>query len=148
MYGKLFSLEEEIFQVLANEKRLEILQLLRSGDRNVSEMLEMLGLRQANLSQHLSLLKKSGLLTSVKRGREVYYRLSDNHITDALDNIHAFVSNRYEFQTPSDSAFPFVIDSICGMRLSAADAYGSLESGGETYYFCASGCLEQFKKTI
>lgn len=145
MYGRLFSLEEEIFQVLANEKRLEILQLLRSGERSVSEMIIMLGLRQANLSQHLSLLKKSGLLASVKKGREIYYRLSDERIIDAIDNIHKFVLNKYSLTSPTRSAFPFVVDPVCGMRFSVTDAYDRLEVDGKTYYFCASGCLEKFR---
>lgn len=146
MYGQLFSLEEEIFQVLANQKRLEILQLLRSGERSVSEMITMLGLRQANLSQHLSLLKKSGLLSSVKKGREIFYRLSDERIVDAMEDVHKFVLNKYSLPTPTGSAFPFVVDPVCGMRFSVNDAYDSLEIESKHYYFCASGCLEKFRR--
>lgn len=144
MHGQLFLLEEEVFQVLANEKRLEILQLLRTGERNVSEMLTMLGLRQANLSQHLSLLKRTGLVIASKRGREIFYKLSDRKIIDAIDSIHTFVSSHHNIVQPQRPAFPFVVDPVCGMRLSAADAYGQSERDEITYYFCASGCMDAF----
>lgn len=144
MHERVFSLEAEVFQVLANEKRIEIIQLLRSGERNVSEMIVMLGLRQANLSQHLSLLKKVGLLTSSKRGREIYYRLSDKRVLSAVDNVRGFLADNYKLGTPPGTAFPFVVDPVCGMRFSAAEAFDSLDVDGKRYYFCASGCRDQF----
>lgn len=144
MHGQLFTLEAEVFQVLANEKRIEILQLLRTGERNVSEMIAMLGLRQANLSQHLSLLRKVGLLTSSKKGREIYYSLSDRRILSAVDDIRGFLSDNHKLGTPAGPAFPFVVDPVCGMRFSAADAYDSLEIDGKRSYFCATGCRETF----
>lgn len=144
MYGRLFSLEEEVFQVLANEKRLEIIQLLRSGERNVSEMLTMLGLRQANLSQHLSLLKKTGLLVSVKKGREIYYRLSDTRIIESIDAVKSLLVDNYALKIPDDSAFPIVVDPVCGMRISISDAYGHVTRDATVHYFCASGCLGRF----
>ncbi len=147
MYGQLFLFEEEIFQVLANEKRLEILQLLRTGERNVSEMLTMLGLRQANLSQHLALLKRTGLVTTTKRGREIYYKISNGQITDAMDSIHAFISIRHNIKTPTRSVFPFVIDPVCGMRLSAADAFDSITDSQGEHYFCASGCMNTYTRS-
>ena len=149
MYNKLFSLEEEIFKVIANEKRLEIIQLLRLGELNVSEMITMLGLKQANLSQHLTLLRQVGVVDTSKKGREIYYRLSSEQIGDAVDAIHRFIREKYNV-TPNNSGspFPFVVDPICGMRISASEAYDSLEQDGQRVYFCASGCLERFKQVV
>lgn len=144
MYGQFFLYEEEIFQVLANEKRLEILQLLRTGERNVSEMLSMLGMRQANLSQHLALLKRSGLVLTTKRGREMYYKISSDYIVDAMDSIHEFTASRHTIENPEKSIFPFVIDPICGMRLSVADAYDSIVDSDGEHFFCASGCMNTY----
>lgn len=148
MYSKLFSLEEEVFKVLANEKRLEIIQLLRNGELNVSDMILMLGLRQANLSQHLTLLRQVGLVDMSKKGREIYYRITDEKICNVIDFIHDFVKNKYNISDDDTlSPFPFVVDPVCGMRFSACEAYDKItEKDGTVVYFCASGCRELFLK--
>src|SRR3954469_561920 len=38
-----------------------------------------------------------------------------------------------------------VVDPVCGMTISPADAAGRIERDGQTYYFCSNGCLEKFK---
>lgn len=145
MFNKLFSLEEEIFKVIANEKRLEIIQLLRLGELNVSEMIAMLGLKQANLSQHLTLLRQVGVVETSKKGREIYYRLSSDHVGAAVDSIHRFIRDKFKIELDDlESPFPFVVDPVCNMRFSASDAYGSVTRDGRQVYFCASGCLEKY----
>jgi ArsR family transcriptional regulator len=148
MYSKLFGLEEEVFKILANQKRLEIIQLLRKQELNVTEMIAMLGLRQANLSQHLSLLRQNGLVSVTKKGREIYYKLADDKIGESIDLIYNFLRKQYNLDTEAQRAtspFPIVIDPICGMRISASEAYASItDDAGKTYYFCASGCENAF----
>ena len=41
-------------------------------------------------------------------------------------------------------AYPIVQDVVCGMRLSASEAYDYTECEDHTYYFCASGCYDKF----
>lgn len=149
MYSKLFGLEEEVFKILANQKRLEIIQLLRKKELNVTEMVTMLGLRQSNLSQHLSLLRQNGLVIVTKKGRETYYKLADDKIGESIDLIYKFLRNQYNFSDQQiASPFPIVIDPICGMRISASEAYASVkDENGKTYYFCASGCESAFIQT-
>lgn len=141
-------LEEEIIKTLANQKRLEILQLLRSGKLNVTEMTQMLGLRQPNLSQHLSLLRQHGLVKIDKSGQKVYYELANNKITKAVELIHEFLKDqqRLEYDFAKDNLFPIVRDPVCGMRLSASEAYDSKQYHSQKYYFCASGCRDKFMK--
>lgn len=146
MYQQLMLLEEEIIKTLANQKRLEILQLLRSGKLNVTEMTQMLGLRQPNLSQHLSQLRQHGLVKVDKNGQRVYYELANNKITKAVELIHEFLKDqqRLEYDFAKDNLFPIVRDPVCGMRLSASEAYDSKDYCSHTYYFCASGCRDKF----
>lgn len=148
MYQQLMLLEEEIIKILANQKRLEILQLLRSGKLNVTEMTQMLGLRQPNLSQHLSLLRQHGLVKVDKSGQKVYYELANNKITKAVELIHEFLKDqqRLEYDFAKDNFFPIVRDPVCNMRLSASEAYNSVDYATRTYYFCASGCRDKFVK--
>ena len=146
MYQQIIGLEEETFKVLANRKRLEILQLLRLRELNVMEMVHMLGLSQSNLSQHLMLLRRYGLVKVNRRGQKAYYSLADNKITEAVGMIYQFLQNQYGFSNefPAKLLFPIVKDPVCGMRLSSSEAYDSAEHHGQKYYFCASGCQHKF----
>lgn len=149
MSTELLAIEEEIFKVIANQKRLEIILLLEKQELNVGQMVDMLGLRQSNLSQHLTLLRQQRLVTVRKNGRESYYRLSDDSIAKSIRIIHGFLRKQHRFELPIDSKalFPIVTDPICGMRFSASQAFDHItDMEGHTHYFCASGCKEKFVK--
>src|SRR3989338_6902395 len=148
MHQKVIGLEEETFKVLANHKRLEILQLLKHQSLNVNEMVQMLGLSQPNLSQHLTLLRHYGLVKVKRQGQKAYYSLADNKITKAVEMIYQFLQNQYSFSDdfPAKLLFPIVKDVICSMRLSASEAFDKTNYHGDTYYFCASGCRDKFIK--
>jgi len=146
MYQQIINLEEETFKILANRKRLEILQLLKNRQLSVNEMVEMLGMRQPNLSQHLGLLRQYKLVKVSRRGQKAYYALADNKITKAVDMIYQFLQNQHGFsdEFPAKVLFPIVKDVVCGMRLSVSEVFDTAKYGGQTYYFCASGCQEKF----
>lgn len=152
MYERLFQLQEETLKTLANQKRLEILQLLKQKELTVSDMVAMLGLPQANLSQHLSVLRSLHLVTKRKAGVKVYYRLTDKRIALVIKQLREFLKTQYSnepeiaqmsLELPS-SAYPVVRDLVCGMRFSINEAGESLSKAGVKYYFCASGCKEKF----
>lgn len=73
---RIFELQAEICQALASPKRLEILYTLRDGELPAGELARRLGISTANLSQHLSIMRQTGLLDSRKEGLNVYYRLA------------------------------------------------------------------------
>ena len=149
MYQEIFALEEEIFKVLANQKRLEIIQLLKKRELNVTEMAFMLGLRQPNLSQHLTLLRQHKLVKVTKRGQKIYYRLASQDIAAAVELIYKFLSAQHWLDESlmhkiSGKLYPIVQDPVCGMRISVADSFGQTTFSGSDYYFCASGCHRRF----
>ncbi|OPX99462.1 MAG: putative HTH-type transcriptional regulator [Syntrophorhabdus sp. PtaB.Bin047] len=80
---EVFELQAEVCLALANPRRLQILGLLKEGERSVAQMLEKMGINKANLSQHLSVLKQKGLVMSRREGGAVYYRLASPRITEA-----------------------------------------------------------------
>ncbi len=61
---------------LASPERLRIVRLLAGGRRNVTEIVEALGIPPLNVSHHLTVLRTAGLLTNAKEGRFVYYSLA------------------------------------------------------------------------
>ena len=75
----------DFFKALAHPTRLQILELLRPGERCVCEIFPALEMEQSNVSRHLSVLKKAGLVQSRKDGLRVIYWISDYRIVDILN---------------------------------------------------------------
>lgn len=152
MYEALFTQQEEIFKVIANQKRLEIIQLLTHGELHVNEMVSMLGVSQSNVSQHLSLLRQSNIVITRKNGTSVYYRLADTRIAEACSLIRQFLADDDRlpkstvFETDPESLYPVVRDPVCGMRMGIAEASVHAIHNDKTYSFCAAGCKEKFNK--
>lgn len=73
---KLFEYQAEVCKTLANPKRLEILHALKSGDKTVTELVEILDVPKANVSQHLAVMKNKGVLKSDRNGTNVYYSIA------------------------------------------------------------------------
>ena len=72
---RVFELAAELFGLLAAPMRLRILSALCDGERSVSQMLERIDTTQPNLSQHLNVLYRTGLLARRKEGTQVLYRV-------------------------------------------------------------------------
>lgn len=70
----------------ADETRLLLLSLLREGPVCVHDLVTAVELSQSAVSHQLRVLRDARLVTSVKRGRHVYYSLADRHIERMLDN--------------------------------------------------------------
>jgi ArsR family transcriptional regulator, arsenate/arsenite/antimonite-responsive transcriptional repressor len=66
-----------ILKALADENRLRILNLLKSGELCVCDIEGVLGIKQSNTSRHLNKLKIAGLIASEKKSQWVYYRLNE-----------------------------------------------------------------------
>jgi len=83
MEESLYEIKARIIAVLANPKRLEIVDLLGHRERTVSELTEALGLAQAATSRHLAVMRKTGIVETRKEGNFVHYRLADPKIAAA-----------------------------------------------------------------
>jgi len=65
----------ELFRILGQPVRVQILLVIGQGEACVCHLEAYLGLRQAAISQHLMVLRDAGLVTSVRDGRNIFYRL-------------------------------------------------------------------------
>lgn len=72
-------------KALAHPTRLAIISSLREREACVCELEPALDLRQANISQHLAILKRANLLTSRRDGLRILYRVNDERLFEALD---------------------------------------------------------------
>jgi len=79
---ELYRLQAETAKVLANPVRLRILNLIGSGEVANGALLKALGVSRANLSQHLALLRRAGVVTERREAGRVYYRLTFPEIKD------------------------------------------------------------------
>lgn len=73
----------EIFKVMCNAKRLEIMTIIKDKEVTVNEISDLLGTRKSNTSQHLSYLRYVGIVSSRRDGKNIYYKLVDPKIVDA-----------------------------------------------------------------
>lgn len=80
-----YLLHAHLCKALAHPTRLLIIDELRDGPRSVSELVERIGLRQSNLSQHLGILRDQRLVVARREGQTVYYSLRDPRVTQAFD---------------------------------------------------------------
>ncbi len=83
--SQLYELHASICQTLANPKRLEVIDRLRDGEQSVTELADAMKISQANLSQHLAVMRQKGIVATRREGLNVYYRLSNPKIIKACD---------------------------------------------------------------
>ncbi|BCV25835.1 metalloregulator ArsR/SmtB family transcription factor [Gelria sp. Kuro-4] len=76
----------DLFKALAHPTRLKILELLKGGELCVCELIPRLGLEQSNVSQHLAVLRREGLVSSYKDGLRVIYRVEHPEVFDLLNS--------------------------------------------------------------
>ena len=93
---ELYEIHAEMCKVFSNSTRLEILNLLRDKELSVTELIEKTKLGQTNISQHLSIMKPKGIVTSTRKGKNIYYRLTNPKIIKAFDIIREVLSERLE----------------------------------------------------
>ena len=83
-FGALRQFKAGIFKVLAHPTRIHIIELLRKNELSVNEILEQVRVGQANLSQHLTILRQNHLVTTRRKGNQVFYSLRDPLLVEVL----------------------------------------------------------------
>lgn len=74
----------DIFQALAHPTRLAIIELLQNGELSAGELMGKLGMEQANVSQHLAILRSKLIVVNRKAGNQVFYSVRDPIIVEVL----------------------------------------------------------------
>ncbi|MEM4284395.1 MAG: metalloregulator ArsR/SmtB family transcription factor [Candidatus Caldarchaeum sp.] len=69
-----YKLHAQVCSILANPKRLELIELLSNGEKSVEELTQLMNIPKANVSQHLALLRHYHIVTTRKRGCESFIR--------------------------------------------------------------------------
>lgn len=77
-------LTADFFKILSHPARIKILYSLEQGERCVCDLLEDFDIEQSNLSQHLGMMKKQGIIDSRKEGQKVIYRIVYQSVMDVV----------------------------------------------------------------
>ncbi|MCK8818207.1 metalloregulator ArsR/SmtB family transcription factor [Natroniella sulfidigena] len=72
-------------KVLAHAKRIEIIYLLKEGEKNVDQLAKTMGISRANTSQHLAILREQGVVCTRKDGLNVYYNICNPKLIKAYE---------------------------------------------------------------
>lgn len=75
----------DFFKVLSETSRLNIVCCLRTGSKNVTEIIENTGLGQANVSKHLKILAQAGIVARSQKGINVYYQIANPFVFELCD---------------------------------------------------------------
>lgn len=90
MIHQLRAFKAGIFQALAHPTRVAIVEVLRDGEMTAGQIIEHLGVEQANASQHLAVLRSKQILVNRKAGNQVYYALRDPVLIEVLDTLKRY----------------------------------------------------------
>jgi ArsR family transcriptional regulator len=93
-----YELHAQVCSVLSNAKRLEIIDLLRDGERTAGELCKGMGLPKANVSQQLSIMRGKEILLARREGRRIFYRLSQPGMLRAYDLLREVLLEKLETQ--------------------------------------------------
>ncbi len=96
MADQINNLQADLCKTIAHPTRIQILELLRGGERCVCEIFPALEIDQPNASRHLSVLKKEGVVSSRKEGLKVIYRVNDQRIYQVLDLVTAILKEHWD----------------------------------------------------
>jgi ArsR family transcriptional regulator, virulence genes transcriptional regulator len=91
---KIFEMQCEICKALGHPLRLAIVNRLRDQDTSATDLIEELEISKANLSKHMALLTRSGIVDSRREGRQLYYRLTDPEIHQACAIMRSILYRR------------------------------------------------------
>lgn len=96
MQSLLRSYKASLFQALSHPTRIAIVEVLRDGELSARVMQDRLGLEQANLSQHLAILRSRQVVVNRKEGNQVFYSLKNPVLLEVLDIMRRYFQANLE----------------------------------------------------
>lgn len=132
-------LVDAICKGVNDPKRLHLLYALRQQPRTVSQLCEIVGAPQSNVSQHLAVLRDRGLVEATRAGTTVVYSLRHPKVLDAVDILRGVMAEELERRhaDPADPVHadadpvPLDADGVTVATAPSGDAPGTVPEGGD-----------------
>lgn len=90
MPNQLRAYQASVYHALAHPTRIAILEALRAGELSAGALQSRLGVEQANLSQHLTILRSRQIVLNRKGGNQVFYSMANPVLAEVLDSMRHF----------------------------------------------------------
>jgi DNA-binding transcriptional ArsR family regulator len=92
----LIELIAERFKALSEPTRVKLLDRLREGEATVLELMELIGTTQQNVSKHLGVLQRAGIVARRKQGNFAYYRIVDEGVLSLCEAVCGSIQQQIE----------------------------------------------------
>ncbi|NNN02570.1 MAG: winged helix-turn-helix transcriptional regulator [Acidimicrobiaceae bacterium] len=92
LHTPLYVAKAELFKALGHPTRIRILELLVDRERSVGELISLIGVEASSLSQHLAVVKRTGMVESRREGNSVTYRVTDASVETFLSAARAVLA--------------------------------------------------------
>jgi DNA-binding transcriptional ArsR family regulator len=89
-------IKAEFFRTLGHPARVRVLELLKDGEMTVGDLQAKLGIDSSGASQHLSAMRRQGILEARKEGTSVFYRVRDPRIFQMLESARQVIGSHLE----------------------------------------------------
>ena len=90
------ALTTKFFRALGDPSRLKILDTLLDGEKNVGELVQVVGSSQGRVSNHLACLKQCGFVDIRRDGKFIYYRIADGEVRQLLEVSQLMIAKNAE----------------------------------------------------
>lgn len=90
----IFELQAQLCQSIGQAVRLRIVHTLKEGPKAVNDIASSLSITQSTASRHLSILRTTGILTTQRRGSEVYYEIANPKVVEICEMMRALLAER------------------------------------------------------
>lgn len=92
----IYQVKAEFFRTLGHPARVRVLELLKGGEMTVGELQAELGIDSSGASQHLSAMRRQGILEARKQGTSVYYSVRDPRVFQILESARQVIGSHLE----------------------------------------------------
>jgi ArsR family transcriptional regulator len=89
-------IKAEFFRALGHPVRVRVLELLKGGEMTVGDLQAELGIDSSSASQHLSAMRRQGILEARKEGTSVFYRVRDPRVFQLLESARQVIGSHLE----------------------------------------------------
>lgn len=100
------------FSILSEPNRLKIMHAICQQERSVNQIVEEVGATQTNISRHLNLMHRGGVVTRRKEGNQVFYRISDPAMVEICRTVCVRIAGSIENRQPLRQGLMRLITSV------------------------------------
>jgi len=113
---EIFEEVAEYFSVMSEPSRLKIIHAICQSERTVSDIVEVTGSTQSNISRHLGLMHRHGLLTRRREGNQIFYRMADDTMIELCRSACNKIATTIDDRRPLKRQFANLIPPVAKSR--------------------------------